>query len=550
MPQTQQIAPLLKANIKGSYAFCAVAERWPKITTKVINQLRSDFPNVNDDNGKDAETVVSKIVVLQSIMREKKMFVELVPIDGHLVVFNEELQKLKDEGGEEHANFTDASWLFCGCYVYAKLHEFFLSTKTLKEYDPFAHEKNRALFASRPHITALAVELLDWEKDPKTDVKGVISRLLQVALWGNKCDLSHSGGDPHIIADNMFTQLDDFRHAILVDDVEAAAELLATKANDRTVHIVFDNAGLELVTDLVLAEFLVARGLVKNVVFHGKSFPWYVSDVTPDDYSWVLQTLAKDSDPAIAIFGKRWLKRPEFSFRHEEFWTRPNCFWDMKAVAGSLFEELKSSALTIFKGDLNYRKLVGDRDWPYQIDYKFALQSMSEVPLFALRTLKADTVCGLSDENVKMLKAKYGADKSWMVSSDWAVAQLNLPLYFTMALSQQIAPLLKAKVVGSYAHGDVTDRYPKRLTKVINQLRREYPNINEDSGKDAESVVSKILEIQAMMREKKTLVELDPIDEHLVIYNKELKKLITEIGAENANFFDAGWMFINHSPCR
>uniref|UniRef100_A0A7E4V7U4 Sugar phosphate phosphatase n=1 Tax=Panagrellus redivivus TaxID=6233 RepID=A0A7E4V7U4_PANRE len=178
---------------------------------------------------------------------------------------------------------------------------------------------------------------------------------------------------------------------------------------------------------LPLAEFLVARGLVKNVVFHGKSFPWYVSDVTPDDYKWVLQTLAQDSDPTIATLGKRWLERPEFSFRHEEFWTMPNCFWDMKEEARSLFDELKSSALTIFKGDLNYRKVIGDRDWPLKTDYKFALQSLSEVPLFTLRTMKADTVCGLSDENVKMLKAKYGDDNSWMYSSDWAVAQLNLP---------------------------------------------------------------------------------------------------------------------------
>ncbi len=44
------------------------------------------------------------------------------------------------------------------------------------------------------------------------------------------------------------------------------------------IDLVLDNAGLELYTDLVLADYLVASGLADTVVLHGKQLPWFVSD--------------------------------------------------------------------------------------------------------------------------------------------------------------------------------------------------------------------------------------------------------------------------------
>ncbi len=59
------------------------------------------------------------------------------------------------------------------------------------------------------------------------------------------------------------------------------------------VDVILDNAGFELVTDLVLADFLVSAGLAKQIRFHGKSIPWFVSDVTKQDFEWtIMQTMA------------------------------------------------------------------------------------------------------------------------------------------------------------------------------------------------------------------------------------------------------------------
>ena len=46
--------------------------------------------------------------------------------------------------------------------------------------------------------------------------------------------------------------------------------------------------GVELYSDLCLADALLHYGLADEVVFHGKPFPWFVSDVTRDDFDETL----------------------------------------------------------------------------------------------------------------------------------------------------------------------------------------------------------------------------------------------------------------------
>ena len=59
----------------------------------------------------------------------------------------------------------------------------------------------------------------------------------------------------------------------------------------------------------------------------------------------------------------------------------------MATAAPELYEELSDSKLVIFKGDLNYRKLVGDLDWPVQTSLSKALRGFRPAPLVALRTV-------------------------------------------------------------------------------------------------------------------------------------------------------------------
>ena len=73
--------------------------------------------------------------------------------------------------------------------------------------------------------------------------------------------------------------------------------------------------------------------------------------------------------------------------QRDPFWTYPHDFSEMVVAAPELYEELSSSVLLIFKGDLNYRKLVGDLEWPVQTSFSRALRGFRPAPLVALRTL-------------------------------------------------------------------------------------------------------------------------------------------------------------------
>ena len=42
---------------------------------------------------------------------------------------------------------------------------------------------------------------------------------------------------------------------------------------------------------VLAADFLVQLGLASQVRFHGKRYPWFVSDVTKKDWEWLLNSM-------------------------------------------------------------------------------------------------------------------------------------------------------------------------------------------------------------------------------------------------------------------
>lgn len=121
------------------------------------------------------------------------------------------------------------------------------------------------------------------------------------------------------------------------------------------------------------------------------------------------------------FFVKRWKNRLEdesWKFYASEFWTMPFPYCEMQNRYPDLYTDLGKSALLIFKGDLNYRKLVADRSWPTATPFKDSLQGFGPAPLCSLRTLKADVVTGLKEGQGDTIQAK---DKDWMVNGSWAV---------------------------------------------------------------------------------------------------------------------------------
>lgn len=184
-----------------------------------------------------------------------------------------------------------------------------------------------------------------------------------------------------------------------------------------------DNAGFELFTDLCLAEFALRKSVVDIVHMHYKAMPWFVSDVTYQDFMWTIDTLQNNKSNILSSLGKSWHRRlseKSWIISGDKFWTTPHDHSEMKGAAPELYSELSQSDLILFKGDLNYRKLVGDRSWEHTIPYVEALCGFHPAPHCALRTCKADVVVGLPQGLSEELTSK---DKEWMTKGEYGVIQ-------------------------------------------------------------------------------------------------------------------------------
>lgn len=253
--------------------------------------------------------------------------------------------------------------------------------------------------SSRPAVVELATRYHDLVKQMSKDgtddeaEKILFMEMCEICLWGNATDLSLLTSLTY--EDIQKLQGSEARKAseanILVNDLGAAYDVLKKAKKDgkkeRRVDIVLDNAGFELYVDLILAGFLLSSGLATNIVLHPKSIPWFVSDVVPKDFADLLNALhtsqsfystpsdeevnagtvpeplpQKQVDELSFLFSS-WSEfhaEGQLTIRSNGFWTEGGSFWRLPTSAPQLHEDLKESEFVIFKGDLNYRKLVGD----------------------------------------------------------------------------------------------------------------------------------------------------------------------------------------------
>lgn len=223
--------------------------------------------------------------------------------------------------------------------------------------------------------------------------------LVSAALWGNAADLGFRlvAGAAHRVDE------------LVVDDSARLWDL----ARGGTVVVVADNAGRELLPDLVLIDFLLRTGRAARVELHVKPAPYFVSDALSAD---VLAELRRF--PAASAVGARLhaaLRDGSFALHTDDFYCAPLTFHE---APGPLAARFAAAELTILKGDLNYRRLVGDRHWPPTAPFE-ELTRYFPGPVAALRTVKSDVVVGLAPGAERSLPA------SWRTSGAFALVQVR-----------------------------------------------------------------------------------------------------------------------------
>lgn len=467
---------------KGTFGAYTASVRWPIILqnavddlTKELEAIRSGAVSVNDKDLslKQGEVIKTQLIsfreeVLNDDLLRPFTQEELSTVSGTLDSFNQYLEANKDKG----LKWTHSEWLFTEIYMYRRINCYFALQSEWTQFDIFNLLKQSTFKASFHGVVELALRYKNllpiWKQNSvrgngKRDwelLELLFKEFIEISLWGNATDLSLLTNAT--IEDIKSIQGAKAREAseskIVINDTKLAWKTLVNANNNSDnvansnkkeirVDFVLDNSGFELYADLMFAGFLLNTNLVDKCVFHGKDVPYMVSDVMVKDFDILIQDLLdRDFFPtgdkntqesqALDLFANDMLRFKEegrLGIEADPFWTTDLDYWNLdptetKYNGSKMHQELLNCTLVIFKGDLNYRKLTGDRKWPRTTSWKTAIGPLAHNGLvtLSLRTCKADVQVGLKegvDEELCALweKDHPGQGSWWSSSGKWAI---------------------------------------------------------------------------------------------------------------------------------
>ncbi|MYS18861.1 Protein of unknown function DUF89 [Streptomyces sp. DvalAA-14] len=381
-------APVIMGGTPGSFARKVLTERHPAL----IQQVRAAIPYGPPE-------LQALHVLLAEIQGEA---ISPLPAGAH---------------GSEHWNewgaayfgrsWLDVPFLWAESYFYRRLLQAvgYFEAGPWQGVDPFGPAK-RAELKSR----AVAEELAALDELAGLPPEARDEAVLQGALWGNRADLGFrvsAGGAAEGAGPGH----------VMVDD---SAVLWESAVPPGAVHVLADNAGRELTADLILIDHLLHTGRAATVVLHVKPYPYFVSDATTADVVDCLRRMKEATGRAAETGDRLWqdMNSGRLGLRTHYFSCAPLPY---TAMPDDLRADLARATLTLSKGDLNYRRLVGDQHWPATTSFtELTSYVPGDGPLIALRTLKSDVMVGL---DASTLAAAEASGEAWRTSGTHAVVQ-------------------------------------------------------------------------------------------------------------------------------
>ncbi|KAJ1857438.1 Hairy/enhancer-of-split with YRPW motif protein 2 [Coemansia sp. RSA 2703] len=448
-PNNTPYKPLIAAADGSNFTYESLRDRVPHILTDVINDL---YHAIASHSAADSQPAV--------IEEGKQLVGELSKLK-HEMVTNKPLTPLLDDGCGDISTwnswlekyFASATWysapfLAWEPYMYRRIVTIFRRSTYWSQYDFFATKKESTFRASMVAVAKLCSRVDTLTKESlaaqgnQTKLHLAFVEMLHASLWGNQTDLSMFPDLSSERLEEMQARISSGENnsKIVSNDTDKIWAIVSNLKGGR-IDIVLDNSGFELLQDVLLAHWLVALGYASKVVFHPKRVPWYVSDVTNADFHWLVDSaespeligdkgMSADDEAALKSLGRTWkalLASGVWELKDELFWTGPYGYRFLPTEGKDVWEnELIKSDLVIFKGDLNYRKLIYDLEWPVDTPFVEAIGPIASDPrapaIVALRTSKCDTITGVSKERAAEL---FGIQKNWMYSGEYGVIQLS-----------------------------------------------------------------------------------------------------------------------------
>lgn len=372
--------PVINSADPASFPHSVLAERHPAL----IRKVRDAFPY-----GPEQHRALDALL---------KSAVEGViePLDGD--------DWWESWGVDEYAgrSWFEVPFLWSESYFYRRLlHAVgYFGPGPWQGVDPFRPFKLAELDTAEAAEEIAALDRLDGRP-----VEERLPALLHGSLWGNRADLGfriQAGGETSATPE------------LVADDSESLWPLLT----GGTLVVVADNAGRELIPDLFLADHLLRHDRIERAVLHLKPYPYYVSDATTADVvDAVRHLVAADATAGRSLWSA--LSDGRLVLRAHPFSCGPLPYADMP---DDLREEFAAADLTIMKGDLNYRRLVGDRRWPPTTPFATPTAYFPG-PVAALRTLKSDVIAGLDERTEAALVA--AEEQRWRTNGTHALIQVR-----------------------------------------------------------------------------------------------------------------------------
>ncbi|XP_074602473.1 damage-control phosphatase ARMT1-like [Brevipalpus obovatus] len=432
--------PVYKGD-RSLLAFKGMSERLPGTTPKSSEMFQINFAKFVAEKYKhcessaknaerEAKTLLDQFRKLRDDMLADTKLVPLIGEEEDVKIYNDVLNEWSAKLNGNPTYFS-VPWLYAECYMYRKMREIFSRSQFLRDFDPFREQKYRALINSFPGPISLAKFLKNYQVSPEENsFDANLTQMIEINLWGNRCDLALKLGHDNVQNTLQFDELENLRPNILVNDCDKlVSKLKSLKSQPKaTLDIVLDNAGYELFTDFCLVEFLHITGILpvesSRVRFYVKDIPWFVSDALVYDFQWTIKFLEETAESdLLQSLGRKWrgyLDQGIWTIENDLFFTLPHDFSQMKAIRPELYQKLSGADLILFKGDLNYRKLIGDFKWSPTTSFQDTLRGFNPSDLCTLRTIKSEVCIGFSSgKQLELLP------EDWKKSSDYAVIQYS-----------------------------------------------------------------------------------------------------------------------------
>ncbi|MEO6061787.1 MAG: damage-control phosphatase ARMT1 family protein [Thermoflexales bacterium] len=381
--------PPLSTGEPGSFARYTFERRMPVMIDDVI--AGNDFPTDIVDALRAFKAEVAEGVIRP--LGEKAPDVERWRAEG---------------AGLYGRAWLDAPWYAAEAFFFRRLLEAtrYFQAGPWQGQDPFGSQKRREMTSD-----AMREVLAGNMAAPGDSDEARFGAMLRACLAGNRADLSHA------IAADAWRAGPSVGVEIVVDQTREAWRLIAAAGG--RIDVIVDNAGVELMRDLLLAAFLMERDPALRLTLHVKSHPMFVSDAVAADVDAAIARLDGEngagSGQALLTL-RAAFDAGRLGLAAHPMWTSCLFFRDMP---DDLKADLAQAKAVFIKGDANYRRLIGDARWEVTTPLAVASAGFPASGI-AVRTLKSDPLVGLPHGLVERLDAE---DPQWRINGRRGVIQ-------------------------------------------------------------------------------------------------------------------------------